>query len=229
MNQRGLKVTGIILVGGLGGSPYLYHHLKNRHANCGIAILQSGGMRPRTAICRGAVIKGFLEGGAATISVTSTVSRSNIGVKSDAKFDSGKHNKSDKYWDSQEGLYKARNQMDWYVKKGENVPSNNPILKRFYRMIEEDEKCSFREVLYQCEDEVAPSKYQARMKQLCKIDWKLDIPNSQLESVRHAETGAPLRKVRYELTLKPSGASSEFTCSIAGRKLGASNMAIEYQ
>lgn len=37
---------GIILVGGLGSSPYLYDYLKALHSKAGIAVLQSGGIKP---------------------------------------------------------------------------------------------------------------------------------------------------------------------------------------
>lgn len=40
---------GIILVGGLGASPYLYDHLKAKYANAQISVLQSGGMKPYVA------------------------------------------------------------------------------------------------------------------------------------------------------------------------------------
>jgi len=67
-NQKGLRVTvslprscerliaqeqgtdrhdqGIILVGGLGASYYLYNHANLKHANARISILQSEGMKP---------------------------------------------------------------------------------------------------------------------------------------------------------------------------------------
>lgn len=37
---------GIILVGGLGSSPYLYEYLKALHSEAGIVVLQSGGIKP---------------------------------------------------------------------------------------------------------------------------------------------------------------------------------------
>ncbi len=33
-------------MGGLGGSPYLYEYLKQKHAGDNITVLQSGGMKP---------------------------------------------------------------------------------------------------------------------------------------------------------------------------------------
>ncbi|PNP78141.1 hypothetical protein FNYG_08458 [Fusarium nygamai] len=41
-----LQVTGIIHVGGLGGSPYLYNHLQEVFPEDGIDVLQPNGMKP---------------------------------------------------------------------------------------------------------------------------------------------------------------------------------------
>jgi hypothetical protein len=43
---RADSCQGIILVGGLGSSPYLYEYLKTLHSESGIAVLQSGGIKP---------------------------------------------------------------------------------------------------------------------------------------------------------------------------------------
>ena len=39
-------IQGIILVGGLGSSPYLYEHLKNKYGGKKIDVLQSTGIKP---------------------------------------------------------------------------------------------------------------------------------------------------------------------------------------
>ncbi|KAM7207415.1 hypothetical protein V8F20_002295 [Naviculisporaceae sp. PSN 640] len=229
VNQSKRRVTGIILVGGLGASPYLYSHLKDKYTTSRIMILQSGGMRPRTAICRGAVIKGFLEGSnPAPISVTSTISRTNIGIRAGSPFDSTKHNEADKYWCPILGEYRARNQMTWYLRKGESVPTNDPIRSDFFRMIEGHER-SFYDVFWQCDDDVAPSTHRPHMRELCRVVWDLDDPSSQLTDLTHAGTGAAMKQVQFDLVLKPSGASSEISCEINGKKLGATNANIEYQ
>ncbi|KAI3549532.1 hypothetical protein CSPX01_02183 [Colletotrichum filicis] len=79
--RSGLTITGIILVGGLGASPYLYDHLKEQH---GMKVLQSGGIQPTKV---------------PTIQVTSTVSRSSYGVTYRAEFDREKHLQEDKEYD----------------------------------------------------------------------------------------------------------------------------------
>ncbi|KAF6812740.1 Heat shock 70 kDa protein 12B [Colletotrichum musicola] len=111
--KQASKVSGIILVGGLGSSPYLYEHLNEKYSAAGISILQSGGLKPRTAICRGAVTKGFLDGGSVSdgdvidvdghiintpIRVASTVSRASYGIKFRTEYDESIHLTEDKTW-----------------------------------------------------------------------------------------------------------------------------------
>lgn len=83
----------------------------------------------RTAICRGAVFKGFLndrdtsgddpreEPGSLPITVTSTVSRASFGIEFHAPFKKDEHLQQDKIWDIHEGVWKAKNQMHWFLRK----------------------------------------------------------------------------------------------------------------
>ena len=86
----------------------------------------------RTAICPGAVFKGFLDLpqtlGSATdtmhlahvkspLSVISTVARQSIGMLYWAEFIEGVHSVLDKIRDENEGIYRADNQTRWYLRK----------------------------------------------------------------------------------------------------------------
>ncbi|KAL4791055.1 hypothetical protein BDV19DRAFT_381825 [Aspergillus venezuelensis] len=185
--RQGLDVKGIILVGGLGASPYLYEHLKDRHSSAGITILQSGGMRPRTAICQGAVYKGFLTGGGdgatqhagygieAPITVTSTISRTSIGIVYHAPFDASKHLEVDKAWYPDEGEWRANNQVNWYLRRGDNVSTTNPIRHNFYRLYTKDFGGSFVVELHENEEADAPTRVDKSVVRHCKIDYEFDI------------------------------------------------------
>lgn len=88
-------------------------------------------MFSRTAICRGAVYKGFIDGLDAVgeerpslgykidmpITVISTISRASYGIKFSEEFEEGKHLEEDKKWDPEEGKLMAKSQMKWYLKK----------------------------------------------------------------------------------------------------------------
>ena len=83
--------------------------------------------RPRrTAICRGAVCKGFLSGSGdvahdnnirSPIKVASTISRASFGNIYRTLWDDGNYLEEDKVWDSDEEVWRADNQMDWYIKR----------------------------------------------------------------------------------------------------------------
>ncbi|ROW15713.1 hypothetical protein VPNG_02135 [Cytospora leucostoma] len=144
-NEHGLVVSGIILVGGLGASPFLYETLKADYTSMGITILQSSGMKPRTAICRGAVFKGFLDGLSAIkdeenrpkinspIAVTSTIARASYGISFSKSFEEGVHREEDKYYDEDKGTLYAIRQLVWYLKKGDNITKMKTVRHGFSR------------------------------------------------------------------------------------------------
>jgi hypothetical protein len=88
----------------------------------------------RTAICRGAVFKGFLDGinGAgrdisnhgieAPISVTSTISRASYGVVYYETYDSSIHNPNEKAWHEEEQKWIVDDNMRWFIKRVSSHP-----------------------------------------------------------------------------------------------------------
>ncbi|KAK8078894.1 hypothetical protein PG994_002701 [Apiospora phragmitis] len=133
--KTSLSVKGIILVGGLGSNDYLYQHLKWRYKPKGVDIIQSTGMKQRTAISCGAIFKGFNDGPNARmmdgqpfgiqrpIAIVSSVARESIGIVVRRVFIEGLHDVQDKEWDEVRGKYMAGNQMYWLVKKDDHKPS----------------------------------------------------------------------------------------------------------
>ena len=53
----------------------------------------------------------------AHVRVVSTMARKSLGVLFWTPFQSGVHKEEDKTWDDQEGVWKATNQMRWYLRK----------------------------------------------------------------------------------------------------------------
>jgi hypothetical protein len=109
-----------LLVGGLGACQYLYSQLHKEFDPKGIMVLQPGGPRPWTAICRGAVIRGLSDAEIQSQShslVVSRVSRVSYGMSYRTRFDDDIHHLDDRIWDSQELCWKAENQMHWYLKR----------------------------------------------------------------------------------------------------------------
>ncbi|KAL4807449.1 hypothetical protein BDV18DRAFT_167977 [Aspergillus unguis] len=238
--RQSLNVKGIILVGGLGASPYLYEHLKDRHSNACITVLQSGGMRPRTAICQGAVYKGFLSGSsdssmqqngygiAAPISVTSSISRTSIGIVYHEPFDSSKHLEEDRFWYPDEGEYRASNQINWYLRRGDNVSTTDPVRFNFYRLYRQDFGGKFGVELYSSEEADVPTRLQKGVTRHCKIDCTLDVPFSSLEDFRSAGTGEWMKRMSFDLEMVPSGATVGFVVYVEGRRMGGQNATVVF-
>ncbi|KAL2808589.1 hypothetical protein BJX63DRAFT_408776 [Aspergillus granulosus] len=236
--DKGLSVKGVILVGGLGSSPYLYDYLEARYKKQNIEILQAGGIRPQTAICRGAIFKGFLDGpsaaaiGSPPVSVVSTIARQSLGIKHRTEFVPGEHLKKDKWWCEMEGIWLANNQVTWYLKKGDNVSKAEPVQHDFYRVYEsqddfgEDTKAV---CLVQCADDDPPSRMGRGVKELCTISINdTGITFDSLEEYV-AQNGRKLKQLSYDVEMVPSGASSEFAVYYQGRKLGSEKAVVEFQ
>ncbi|KUI58335.1 hypothetical protein VP1G_05585 [Cytospora mali] len=254
---RGMTVTGIILVGGLGGSPFLYEHLKSSYKWGGITVLQSGGMKPRTAICRGAVFKGFLDGLNATedkqyqlkinapIAVMSTIARASYGIEFSEYWQKGVHRVSDKFYDEDEGIWYACSQMKWYLRKasppllliliqrydgGDNISKTNTVRHAFSQVFHHESQIhSVRLSLNQCEDLVAPPRVTPNVTKLCAINCKLSVKWSDIPTFRSKKTGQELRRLSFDLEMIPSGATVEFVIYVDGIKQGAQNVQIQFQ
>ncbi|KAL2857180.1 hypothetical protein BJY01DRAFT_159458 [Aspergillus pseudoustus] len=236
--EKGLSVKGVILVGGLGSSPYLYDHLQARYKKKKIDILQAGGIRPQTAICRGAIFKGFLDGpsaaaiGSPPVSVVSTIARQSLGLCYQTEFVPGEHLEKDKWWCEMEGAWFANNQVMWYLKKGDNVSKAEPVLHDFYRIYEshddfvEDNKAVH---LIQCADDEPPSRMEGNVKELCTIS--INDTGITFDSLDEfvARNGRKLKQLNYDVEMVPSGASSDFAVYYQGRKLGSEKAIIEFQ
>jgi hypothetical protein len=232
----GTKVSGIILVGGLGSSPYLHEYLKGIHSANRIDILQSGGTRPRTAICRGAVYKGFLDGLdkfhrgdgiEAPISITSAISRASYGIGYYEMFDSSKHSAIQKTWSENEKNWIADGKMRWYLKKGENVSKKDPIKYNFYYLYSEDPGSKFMVNMRQCEDDVPPSQAGPTVADSCTITWTMLTPFALLPDYTNS-AGEILKKLEFDLEMIPSGASIEFAVFINGKRQGGSNTSVRF-
>ncbi|KAL8386330.1 hypothetical protein RB599_007955 [Gaeumannomyces hyphopodioides] len=231
--DKGGEVTGLILVGGLGSSPYLYEHLKATHSKRGVAVLQATGIKPRTAICRGAVFRGFVGDKSQTVGIppvliTSTISRANVGIRVAETFDPSKHLPADRYFDERELKYMAHNQMSWYLKRGDTVSSREPVRRNFYRIFSNPADMeNLSEYLYECNDLIAPTRKRSDMEMLCVFDYKIDRPFDQLPDWTNAQNES-FKRFCFELELIPSGSSVELSLYYQGRKQGSKSFTVRF-
>ncbi|KAI0452973.1 hypothetical protein F5B21DRAFT_515653 [Xylaria acuta] len=224
--EQGLSVTGV--------SPYLYDSLKAMHSEAGIAILQSSGLKPRTAICRGAVMKGFLEdennqrGFTPPISIASTVSRASYGIMFESRFSTLKHLEEDKVWNKHRGKWYATNQMKWYIKRGQIVSKMEPVRAFWHRLYEKEEFRGTLSIdLFHCFDAVPPVRKTISVQKLGTLDCDLDVRYSDLPILK-SKKGIFVGDLNFEIELLPSGASVQFVLYIGGRKQGSEKVHISF-
>ncbi|KAL4959262.1 Hsp70 family protein [Aspergillus stella-maris] len=238
--QESLQVKGIILVGGLGTSPYLYEHLKTRYSKHKISVLQSSGIKPRTAICRGAIYKGFLhlsesnnanqQGGSdyRSIAVVSTIARISIGTVVWRDFRESKDLEEDRMWDYNKEKWRANNQMLWYIRKGDDVSTKDRVSHQYHQIVDQSFNGKLEVEMYQCEADTPSTRKASNVKPLCTISCQLDVPTSQLESFIRSD-GTKMKHLYYDIVMVPSGAAAECTVYIDGRKQGSQNVTIKFQ
>ncbi|EWG54156.1 hypothetical protein FVEG_17262 [Fusarium verticillioides 7600] len=231
--KSNLTVKGIILVGGLGCSPYLQDYLKAKYKRKKIDVLQTDGMKPRTAICRGAVYKGLI--GAlnllehkSPVTITSTLSRLSLGIATEVPFDEDVHSESDKYWDDVEDCYYVSGVMNWYIKKSQSVQKDKPLRKSFWWTFEsrhEYEKFvhNAKEVILQCDHKKPPKMENYLVTKFCEIKISLAKSFEQLDDY-DSPGGKRVKKIDFDIEMVPSGASVEFSVYEGDRKIGTSGM-----
>ncbi|KAM0420288.1 hypothetical protein ACHAPT_011949 [Fusarium lateritium] len=237
-----LDVTGIILVGGLGGSPYLYSHLQDTYSKKAIDVLQASGMKPRTAICQGAVCKAFAEGAGKEgmdkagqdethkpIAVTSAICRASYGICCGQPFVEGNHLERDKYWDHTQGRWMANNQMQWYLNKGDRVSNAERISHPFYSIRNADWDGCFSGTIYQCDDASPPTRREASVEEVCKFKCTLEscMPVSSLQNYLTPDMKT-MKKLAYNIRMFPNGRSLQFDVEVNGARLGNADVDVKF-
>ncbi|KAK8110207.1 Heat shock 70 kDa protein 12B [Apiospora kogelbergensis] len=233
--QAGMRVSGIILVGGLGCSPRLYEHLKRRYQKDNINLVQSSGIKPRSAICRGAVWKGFLDGIEAPqslarsmpVAITSTIARASYGITFRADFDENTHLREDKTWDEYELRWKANNQITWFLKKGENVSKKNQVRYSYYEIHKTDFGGVMKVDLQTSEAEQPAPRKTPSVNKLCDIVSILDVPFQALPNWTN-DKGESFKKLSYDVEMVPSGATLEFNIYIDGKRQKSKDITITF-
>ena len=109
------------------------------------------------------------------------------------------------------------------------MSKKKPVRKGFYRSYatEDEYETSCTDEIYQCDDDSPPSRVTPRVKELCTIHSTIDAPWSALETYV-GENGKQLRKLSYDIEMKPSGASNEFTVLFNDVQVGSQNATVEF-
>ncbi|KAI7390590.1 actin-like ATPase domain-containing protein [Hortaea werneckii] len=195
--ELGQKVHALILVGGFGQSEFLATCLRKRFTERAPAIEVLQPVHARTAVVRGAVLRG-LEGKEL---VLSRKARRHYGVVVNRPFDEKVHSDSVKYWDDFESCWKAKDQMRWYIRKGDTIPSDAPVLFSFYRCFELNDRKEANHALIVCDDDNAPSQCEASTRSICVMQSDLEDVPAHLWRWKRSSKG-PYKKLSFEMGMQ---------------------------
>ncbi|RDW62305.1 hypothetical protein BP6252_11738 [Coleophoma cylindrospora] len=211
----------IFLVGGFGANRYLKEELQLKFPK--ITIQQ-----PRdawSAICRGAVQKAISDE-----TVTNHIAKYHYGVTCRRTWDETKHLEEDKSWDAKECCWIATGQMDWYIFRGENITKTKPIRHGFYITV--TEAAQLKHVLthiYFSASSTAAPRLEPDVLPLCSMVARFDTKVFETLPEKTNRNGVKYRKLAYEIEMKVSSGSLEWSLDFEGMKKGQASIAIYYQ
>lgn len=203
--SSGKSARGVVLVGGFGQSTFLHKSLKTRFADDGSMSSSSGGlsiMQPInawTAVVRGAVLSG-LEGAQM---VTSRKARRHYGFLCTELYDPSIHSLGSKYWDYLTEVYRADNQIEWSIKRGDTLLSGQTIPLPFLTH-SETVKCSHTCTIIVSDELEAPTEFLggSTTRILCHLDVALGTVPRKHFKVQHSSNGRKFFKLSYNLCAK---------------------------
>ncbi|KAG9897597.1 actin-like ATPase domain-containing protein, partial [Aureobasidium melanogenum] len=168
---HGKTAKGLIMVGGFGFSGYLYRYLKSRFADEDPPPAYTSSW---TAVVRGAVLAGLERD-----LVVSRKARRHYGVVCSVSWDPSIHPLKNKFIDRITKELRARNQMLWYIERGQDMPSDEPILLSLTEDLwpgeESGSESSARIIV--SDAEVPPQEYEPtnETRVLCTLSTDLDV------------------------------------------------------
>ncbi|KAI9149947.1 Heat shock 70 kDa protein 12B [Paramyrothecium foliicola] len=244
VEKQHLQVTGIILVGGLGSSSYLHQYLSHQYQSQNIEVLKATGSRPRTAISRGAIFKGFIDGPNANplgddlrfinnpAKIVSTVARQSIGLRLRRAYKKGLHKEKDRIWNAVLDRYEVDNQIKWLIKKGQHVDSSEPLEYRCGRHWSYDPKdySGIQTVSFiHCDDEDPPLVSTAStVTTICALKCRLGVPHEALAD-HTTPAGKLVKEATFIVKITPSGATMEFSVYYDGKLLESKDVDVEFE
>ncbi|KAI8952993.1 hypothetical protein F4801DRAFT_588605 [Xylaria longipes] len=204
----------VILVGGFGRSPYMFKYLKGKVDNR-VVILQARLEKPWTAICRGAALFGATSSSATGINgllpVQSRIARQNYGWTFSVPFFEAFHDQRDKRWDDITQQWLATDQMQWIVKRGEDISLEKMKTYQYVRHWKVDDQGweAFPKNIWACADLNPPSRKQGNIHKIAELI--IHSPKTKERYKRVFRNGISYREWSYEYKVMVSGASFDIT------------------
>ncbi|MCJ1471207.1 hypothetical protein MMC07_009855 [Pseudocyphellaria aurata] len=197
VEENRLTVKAILLVGGFGANRW-------------------------SSICRGATLWGLEHptpesSSSATSSptVTSRLSRYSYGMCLALIYNSSEHTMEEMYFDQHWGAFMAPRQMEWLLKRGEEVKEGRELSFNWTELVEVGSQDSglkfFSTDLYYCEEPKPPTRWTNVVRSLCTVKYGASCDQLKRdESLRSKYTMIEYHQARFDFRMLLGNAGFHF-------------------
>ncbi|KAK6066839.1 hypothetical protein SCUP234_11895 [Seiridium cupressi] len=195
-------------------------------------ILQADGDRPWSAICRGAVISGATRQGLKEkdVYIQSRVARLSYGwTYTSNRFDPARHDERDRYFDVREDSFKARNQMEWGIKRGQDISAHEPATYNYIRKLVDLDTIgprSFTDQMYTSASTNPSTRLDDTVRKFADFTITTPVPGEELP-IQEDSMGSYFY-FATETRLSVSGASLSLSVFSQGKKVGGTDCGIAF-
>ncbi|KAI5795147.1 hypothetical protein EDC01DRAFT_74332 [Geopyxis carbonaria] len=225
------KLKAILLVGGFGGSSYLKDRIKQEYPEDGpntIQIWRNDNAGYWQSVAAGAVRCEMLGLGRVN-PVNTRLCRLNYGTAYKIRFDPAVHRAEDKWECPHTGVTKATNQVQWFIRKGEEINANShTLLENFSLLLDEqrDLHAERRSVMWtvclvRSDQDAAPNYRNENVRNF--VDIQCEIPIDVVRGVQ-PETSVDGRRKFWRMPIKVEISMGAvmlgFRCLINGNEVG---------
>lgn len=224
------QVAHLVLSGGLGHSPDVQQHLRAQYASRnGHLNAQNMQVRiapdPQLAVCKGIVADRVRKLKAGKAILKSRCCRASYGTLCKEEYDEKRHVGRATSKDELNGKLYVTKSIEWFIKQGEPVSSETPIIRPFTRKIlPEDPRMTFptQVVVSHVEKERLPEQLEPGVEILCEIASNLSAADESKfkRKNRHLwNRRKPYWKVDYQVKVLIGPADIRFELWFDGQKL----------
>ncbi|KAI9171325.1 Heat shock 70 kDa protein 12A [Paramyrothecium foliicola] len=218
----------VILVGGFGRSQFLSDSLKTALCSS-TTVLQSRGSKPWSAISRGAVVQGLATCNLSqtlSVKVEARIARASYGVLFCVPWNSEKYLEIDKVWSENEYAWKATNQMEWFLRQGDDITTTHPVRHSFHTILS-SMPSKLSQQLQICSAFPPPSRRDASVWQLCTITWNQVVDFEKLPLWTN-KLGKVFRKLKYDIEMTCEDGTVDFAIYFQGKRVGGRNVHVDF-
>ncbi|KAI1268069.1 hypothetical protein F5Y18DRAFT_442467 [Xylariaceae sp. FL1019] len=231
ITKTGRSPKFVLLVGGFGRCPYLFEDLKESFSNR-VSVLKARGDKPWSAVCRGATLSGVAGRGITSennVRVQSRVARLSYGMTYHAHWDEAVHDLRDKFLCPTTGSWFARDQLQWFVKRGQVMSALQPEVHEFTRQwpITQRGHVDITETIYTSNDQYPTARYDSTVSHGCS--FSLRTPRGIEEMAKQHENGLEFRQWVVSYKVVASGAAIDVTVidTKTGRELVSEKITVQ--